>query len=140
MKLGIAPVIFEDGGQLRDYVSVKDVARANVMMLENRAQYETFNVGGGMAISVLEFANAVQKGIGTKTGYRITGEYRVGDTRHSVSDISKIKKLGWRPKGNIEESIREYCAWIKDIKIDKAKLIAADRKMRKVGMVRKAKG
>ncbi|KKT81270.1 MAG: NAD-dependent epimerase/dehydratase family protein [Candidatus Azambacteria bacterium GW2011_GWA1_44_9] len=140
MKLGIAPVIFEDGGQLRDYVSVKDVARANVMMLENDARYEAFNVGGGKAISVLKFANTVQKIVGTKTGYKLAGEYRVGDTRHSVSDIAKIRKWGWKPEGNIEESIREYYAWIKDVKIDRAKLIAADKKMRKVGMVRKARG
>ena len=54
---GLPPVVYEDGKQLRDYVNVRDVARANVLVMEDpRANFQVFNVGGGRAVTVSEFA------------------------------------------------------------------------------------
>lgn len=139
MSLGIAPIIFEDGGQLRDYVSVHDVAAANLAALESEEIYENYNVGGGKAYAVIEFAKAVEQVLGTNVGFELTGEYRVGDTRHSVSDISKLKRLGWSPQGNIEQSIQEYRDWIKDVKLDPDAILSASKRLRESGAVRKAK-
>ncbi|MGH2524901.1 MAG: NAD-dependent epimerase/dehydratase family protein, partial [Anaerolineales bacterium] len=113
---GQALTVYEDGQQLRDFVYVGDVARANVLVFEDpRADYQSFNVGGGRAIPVLEFARIVAERAGTgsepRAVPRVTGEYRFGDTRHIVSDISKLRALGWTPQGSIEGNVDEYLAW-----------------------------
>ncbi len=138
VMLGISPTIYEDGGQLRDYVSVHDVAAANLVALESELVFESFNVGGGKAYSVIEFGKDVESVLGKQVGFNISGEYRAGDTRHSVSDISKLRKLGWQPKGNITDSIRQYYEWIKNVNFDKNAIIAADNKFRESGAIRKS--
>jgi dTDP-L-rhamnose 4-epimerase len=128
-----APV-FEDGRQLRDYVNVEDVARANRLVLESeKANYEVFNVGGGKGYTVLEFAGMV-----SDTPPNITGEYRVGDTRHSVSDITKLRRLGWEPTKTPRDSVREYVEWIRQQKLDKDYAAEALAKLREMGALRKA--
>ena len=105
--------VYEDGLQLRDYVAVSDVARANVLMLEDsRADYQAFNVGAGRAWTVLEFARIMAEAAGRpELEPVIPGEYRFGDTRHILSDISKLRTLGWEPLGSPEQSARAYLAW-----------------------------
>jgi dTDP-L-rhamnose 4-epimerase len=110
---GLAPVCYEDGQQQRDYVNVKDVARANVMALENdRANFKVLNVGGGRAVRVIEFAQLMLEACGSSMEPLIPGQFRVGDTRHTVSDISECSRLGWRPEIPVEQNIREYLDWI----------------------------
>lgn len=109
---GQAPVIYEDGKQLRDYVSVQDVAEANLLVLENdAADFEVFNVGGNTAITVLEYAKLLIKILGKDIEPKPSGEFRFGDTRHVISDISKLEKLGWQPKIPLERFVREYVEW-----------------------------
>lgn len=110
---GERPVIYEDGQQLRDYVYVGDVARANVLALEDpRADYEAFNVGAGQAWTVIEFARMMAEAAGRPDlEPLVTGEYRFGDTRHIISDISKLRALGWEPQGHPAQSAREYIEW-----------------------------
>ena len=104
--------VYEDGQQLRDFVYVGDVAAANVLVLEDpRADYQAFNVGAGRALTVLEFAQLVAARAGRGAAPRATGEYRAGDTRHIVSDISKLRALGWTPRGTFERNVDEYLAW-----------------------------
>jgi len=104
--------VYEDGQQLRDFVYVGDVARANVLVFEDaRADYQSFNVGGGRAITVLDFARLVVARAGSGAPPQVTGEYRFGDTRHIVSEVSKLRALGWEPHGSFEKSIDEYLAW-----------------------------
>lgn len=104
--------IYEDGGQLRDYVHVGDVARANLLVFEDdRADYQTFNVGGGRAYSVLDFARIVCEVTGRAVPLTASAEYRFGDTRHIISDISRLCALGWRPRGSPAQSVAEYVAW-----------------------------
>jgi dTDP-L-rhamnose 4-epimerase len=134
MLKGQPASVFEDGRQLRDYVNVDDVARANRIALEDsRADYQVFNVGGGKGYTVLEFADIV-----SPTPPNVSGEYRVGDTRHSVSDISKLQALGWKPTKTPHESVREYIAWIRQQKLDKDYAAEALDTLRKMGALRKA--
>jgi dTDP-L-rhamnose 4-epimerase len=107
------PTIYEDGRQLRDYVYVGDVARANLLVLEDaRADFQAFNVGAGQAWTVLEFARLMAEAAGRPDlEPQLLGEYRFGDTRHVISDISKLRALGWEPQGRPEQSAREYLAW-----------------------------
>ncbi len=134
MLKGRPASVFEDGRQLRDYVNVEDVGRANRLVLEsNKANYKVFNVGGGKGYTVLEFA-----GIVSPTPPNMTSEYRVGDTRHSVSDISKLQALGWQPTKTPHDSVREYVEWIRQQKLDKDYSAEALDTLRRTGALRKA--
>ena len=109
---GQPPVLYEDGEQLRDYVSVHDVVRANLLVFEDsRADYRVFNVGGDRRISVRELAGLVIAAAGARLGPEIPGLYRVGDTRHIFSDISRLRALGWAPQVPQAAIVREYVAW-----------------------------
>ena len=131
--------IFEDGRQLRDYVNVGDVARANRLALESAAANdEVFNVGGGQGYTVLEFAQIVADATGARRPLTPGGEYRVGDTRHSISDIAKLQRLGWQPTKTPRDSVRDYVEWIRRQKLDKDYAAEALTKMREMGALRKA--
>ena len=109
---GRQPVLYEDGGQLRDYVSVWDVARANVLVLEDeRADFRAFNVGGGRALTVLEYAGVVGRALHRPVTPEVPGRFRVGDTRHILSDISRLRALGWEPQGSLEDAAAAYAEW-----------------------------
>jgi dTDP-L-rhamnose 4-epimerase len=111
---GLPPLVYEDGRQWRDYVHVRDVARANLLVLEDpRADYQVFNVGGGRAVTVLEFARLMIDAFQCDCEPAVPGEFRLGDTRHTVSDISRLRGLGWEPLIPVEQNVAEYVAWIR---------------------------
>jgi len=106
--------VYEDGRQLRDFVHVGDVARANLLVFEDpRAEYQAFNVGSGQAGTVLAFAEVVAERTATGSRPQVSGEYRFGDTRHIVSDISKLRALGWQPQVTLAGNVDEYLAWVR---------------------------
>lgn len=131
------PTIYEDGKQIRDYVNYNDVVNANLLVLEDdRADYQAFNVGRGRGYTVLDFYRKVQEVTGKNIAPIIAKYYRYGDTRHISSDISKLKSLGWEPKIPIEESIRDYWEYLKQqTNIDDI-LEYAKKTMKKKGIVR----
>jgi dTDP-L-rhamnose 4-epimerase len=136
---GLAPVCFEDGLQLRDYVNVRDVARANVLVMEDeRANFGVFNVGGKRPVTVEEFARMMIKEFGSGLDPLVPGEYRLGDTRHTISDVSRLEALGWQPTVPVEQNVREYVAWMRQQQTTDEFLKEADRIMREQGVVRKA--
>ena len=137
---GMAPVCFEDGLQLRDYVNVRDVARANVLVMEDdRANFGVFNVGGKRPVTVQEFARMMIKEFGSGLEPLVPGEYRIGDTRHTISDVSRLEALGWQPTVPVEQNVREYVAWMREQQTTDEFLKEADRVMREQGVVRTAK-
>ena len=96
IRAGLPPICYEDGQQLRDYVNVRDVARANLLVLESPdAKGMAYNVGGGRAVTVREFADIMLATTGSSLAAQIPGEFRLGDTRHTVSDISRMRARGW---------------------------------------------
>ena len=108
------PICYEDGGQLRDYVYVGDVARANVLALEeNQADYGSFNVGGLGATSVIDYARTVARVCGKNIEPQVNGDYRFGDTRHTVSSWDQLRQLGWRPEVDLENIIADYVEWVR---------------------------
>jgi dTDP-L-rhamnose 4-epimerase len=133
------PPVYEDGLQLRDYVHVSDVARANLLVLDrDEANWQVFNVGGGRGYTVLEFAAIVAEVLGKKLAPKLSGEYRLGDTRHSVSDISKLRALGWEPKLTPRDAVTEYAAWIRTQQVDKKYMTEAERVLREAGVLQKS--
>lgn len=130
---GLAPVCFEDGRQRRDYVNVSDVARANVTTMEDeRADYQVFNVGGKRPVTVLELARIMMVEFGAEAAHLeplVPGQFRLGDTRHTVSDVSRLEALGWQPAVPVEQNVREYVAWIREQRTTAEFLHEADRIM-----------
>lgn len=139
LRVGLPPVCYEDGMQLRDYVNVHDVARANVIALESAdADGIALNVGGGVGVTVREFAETMVRESGVAVEPQVPGEFRLGDTRHTVSDLTRLRALGWEPEFAVEENIRQYLEWL-DTQADTSEYLAeADRIMAEQGIVRQA--
>lgn len=114
------PVIFEDGGQTRDFVHVSDIVQANLLALEtDKADYQAINVGTGRPISVGEISQMLAKGLGKDLEPEFVGKYREGDIRHCVADISKARKLlNYEPKVNLEEGLMALLDWVKQQRPD----------------------
>ncbi len=96
--LGSAPVLYEDGRAVRDYVNIHDVVDANVLVLDDeRAAGRVFNVGGGTPYTTTEFAEIVRRQYGSDLPGIVSGEYRFGDTRHIISDVARSRSSAGRP-------------------------------------------
>jgi dTDP-L-rhamnose 4-epimerase len=112
---GNRPLIYEDGRQKRDFVSVHDVARACRLALEAPAgDGGVFNVGSGNAYTVLEIAENVVQALG-QDGItpEIIGKYRMGDIRHCFADISLSREiLGFQPRVPLNEGLVELAMWL----------------------------
>jgi dTDP-L-rhamnose 4-epimerase len=139
IRAGLPPVCYEDGLQRRDYVNVQDVARANLIALENPGSNGlALNVGGGRAVTVLEFAKIMLDASGSSLEPSIPGEYRLGDTRHTVSDLTRMCSLGWEPQVPVEENVRQYLDWLDTQTGTTEYLLEAERVMKDMGVVRRA--
>jgi dTDP-L-rhamnose 4-epimerase len=113
IKAGQSVTIYEDGLQTRDFVHVQDVVDANLKVLsDDRANYEAYNVGSGEPTSILEYAHRLAAKMGSSSKLRITGEYREGDNRHSVSSVDKLRGLGWSPKRDLDKIMEDFLGWI----------------------------
>ncbi len=135
---GKEPVIYEDGQQLRDYVNIEDVVRANLLALEDsRMDYQVNNVGGGRAYTVLQLAGIVEMTLKKEVKNETSGKFRFGDTRHINSDISKLKALGWQPINPIEKSVDDYVAWLKKEGRIQNLVESAQEEMKDQGVIRK---
>jgi dTDP-L-rhamnose 4-epimerase len=109
-------IIYEDGCQSRDFVHVQDVVDANMLVLENdSANFQAFNVGSGRPTTVLDYANAVCQKLSLSVNFQISGEYRRGDNRHSVSSIEKLTSLGWKPRRNLSVIMDDFVDWIDSV-------------------------
>lgn len=117
---GKPPIIFEDGKQSRDFVNVKDVCQALVLAMEKvAANGEIFNVGTGIPITITKVAEIITQKINPNLKPIYDQHYRIGDIRHCVADISKIKnKLGYSPTLTFKEGIDDLISWIKTQKND----------------------
>jgi dTDP-L-rhamnose 4-epimerase len=132
-----APTIYEDGRQVRDFVNIGDVVRANLQVLESHgADYRVFNVGGGKAWTIIDFYNKMQEITGRFQPPRIGGDYRFGDTRHIVSDIQQLRELGWEPRRPVEESIEQYWHFLTHQHRIDGILDAAENEMRRQQVIR----
>ena len=136
-RAGRAPVIFEDGKQLRDYIHVFDVVAANLTVLDDpRANGQAFNVGSGKPTTVLEYVSLLQQKMNARIGPEITGAYRVGDVRHTVSSSAKLEALGWKVKKGLSEIFDDYLDWF-DSMLDSGDYVTtALEAMKRSGVVR----
>jgi dTDP-L-rhamnose 4-epimerase len=112
---GNSPLINEDGNQLRDFVSVYDIARACRLALEVKAaDGHVFNIASGQQIRIKDLADRVATVLGKRVRPEITGKYRAGDIRHCFADISLARTvLGYEPAVTLEHGLEDLAAWLK---------------------------
>lgn len=113
-----APVVYEDGGQTRDFISVHDVAMANIFSMKAKiGGFNTYNVGTGRQMAVKEIATRLAGYMGSRISPQITQKYRKGDIRHCYADTTRIEKdMGFRPKTHFDSGMRELLEWSKKVK------------------------
>jgi len=103
LKEGKAPIIFGKGSQIRDFISVDDIAKANLMAMNHNESNLLVNIGSGKAISILELANMMIKISGIELNPTFTKSLQ-GDIEKSHADISLAKKsFGWKPEITLQE-------------------------------------
>ena len=113
---GNQPMIFEDGLQQRDFVSVYDIARACRLALETEAASGgVFNIGSGRALCIREIGEQIARALGCEdVGMNFTNRYRVGDIRHCFADITRARNiLGYEPRIGFERGIEDLADWLK---------------------------
>jgi dTDP-L-rhamnose 4-epimerase len=111
---GNRPLVYEDGGQRRDFVNVRDVARACVLALEREeATGNAINIGSGRSVTVNEVACELASVLDVELEPEVTGKFRVGDIRHCFADIARAREvLGFEPEVSLEDGMRELAAWL----------------------------
>ncbi|HEX4427675.1 MAG TPA: NAD-dependent epimerase/dehydratase family protein [Frankiaceae bacterium] len=114
LENGDAPTVFEDGGQLRDFIHVTDIAAANVAALtalEGQApgSFRAYNIGSGTPHTVGEMASALCDAVGGDLTPAVTGRYRLGDVRHIMADSSRARQeFQWTPAVSFQEGMRRF--------------------------------
>jgi dTDP-L-rhamnose 4-epimerase len=112
------PLVFEDGRQRRDFVHVRDVARACRLALETgNGAGQAINVGSGRSISIAEVAQKLIAALGLwqKIRPHITGHFRAGDIRHCFADVRRARQvLGFEAKVPFDEGLRELVEWLSE--------------------------
>jgi dTDP-L-rhamnose 4-epimerase len=113
---GQPPVIYEDGGQKRDFVSVHDIVQALLLAAQEEAAVgKAFNVGSGRAVSVREVAETLGRVMGEDVEPQVVEKYRVGDIRHCFADVALAREvLGYDPKVTFEEGMAELVEWLRE--------------------------
>ena len=114
---GERPIIFEDGEQRRDFVHVRDVARAFRLALEQpNAAGRTINIGSGHSYAIKDVAIMLAEAMGVPhLKPEILDKARSGDIRNCFADISRARELiGYEPQERLEDSLTELAAWVRE--------------------------
>jgi dTDP-L-rhamnose 4-epimerase len=134
-----APLIYEDGRQVRDFVNIDDAVAANLLVLDHpSADFQVFNVGGGTAWTVAQFYESMQQVVGKRLDPAMEGLYRYGDTRHIFSDTRRLQALGWRARRTVQESIAAYWDYLTTHQERRDILAHAEQQMRRLDVIRKS--
>jgi len=86
-------------------------------------------------VTVLEFAHLMLEAFGSALEPLVPGEFRLGDTRHTVSDISGLQALGWAPTIPVEQNVQDYVSWFREQSVTGESFLEAERLMRESGVV-----
>ncbi len=110
----LPPLVFEDGTQMRDFVSIRDIVQANLLAMGcKEADQVVLNIGSGQPITIHQVAEMLARALGKDIAPVVTQKYRAGDIRHCYADVNRAKKiLGYQPRVTHEEGFRELAAWL----------------------------
>jgi len=137
-RAGQAINIFEDGLESRDFVYIDDVVEATWRCISPFSTgVNVFNVGSGQAASVLDVAHAVVNHFLSRSQVSVTGAYRLGDIRHNLADLTKIRQtLGFEPKWKFRDGLRQFLLWAESQKPENASYEKSLSEMREKGLMR----
>lgn len=130
--------IFEDGKESRDFVFIDDVVNATTLGVEkDEANGQIFNVGTGVATTVLDVAHALTQNYNIEAPLQITGNYRLGDIRHCYADITKIRKLlGFVPRVDFNEGLKRFTTWVNEQDVQQSQYEESIREMKQKGLMK----
>lgn len=133
---GLPPILYEDGGQTRDFSFVEDIARANLLA----ATTDTLdglpvNIGSGRGVTIREVAAQISAALGIDLPAEARGEFRPGEMRHLASGNTRARAAGYTPGVGLAEGIGRYLAWIRQQGSVKEYFSAAERGLRQKGIV-----
>ncbi|CAK6687518.1 NAD-dependent epimerase/dehydratase family protein [Synechococcus sp. CBW1107] len=133
IRRGIDLPIFEDGLESRDFVHVDDVAYSVVAAISSsQIISDTINVGSGVGTTVFGVAQELMLALEQEVPVRVTGEYRIGDIRHNIADISRLKSLlSGRPLISLSDGLHRFAAWVKTQPLPPDLLDSANDQLRK---------
>jgi len=128
--------IFEDGLETRDFVYIEDITDSIILGIENdNANFQSFNVGSGEKIDVLTVANTLKEKYGSNVNINVSGNYRLGDIRHNLGDLTKIRTLlGYEPKVKFTEGISNFVDWVEKQNVESDNYEASIDEMKKKGL------
>jgi dTDP-L-rhamnose 4-epimerase len=129
------PLVFEDGLQRRDFVSVHDVARAcELALTRDGADGRAVNIGSGRSVTVCDIAAGLAATLDKEIEPELSGSYRFGDIRHCFADISLARRtLGYEPQQELEDGMREIAEWLEG-QVATDNVEAAAQELRKRGL------
>jgi dTDP-L-rhamnose 4-epimerase len=135
------PILYEDGGQTRDLCFVKDIARANLLVATTgKLDGLPVNVGSGRATSVRDLAGIIGDQLGIRLAPLARGEFRPGEIRSLISDISRIRTIGYEPLTTLEQGITRYIDWIRTQGTIEDYFSKAEAGLRAKGIVQSVQG
>jgi dTDP-L-rhamnose 4-epimerase len=134
----LAPVIYEDGEQTRDFSFVEDIARANFLAAtSDELDGKAVNVGSGRAVRIRQVAEMISDALQIRLAPVMNREFRPGEIRHLISDTTVIRNAGYTPAVGLEEGIERYLEWIRQQGNVKDYFAAAELILRKKGVLQK---
>src|SRR3990172_7972490 len=108
IKADNPPIVFGDGTQVRDFISVEDVAKANLLSMQSSTDFAFLNIGTGIATSINDLANLMIK-LSGKSFVPIPGNLPEGDVKKSQADIHLTKQLiNWMFETNLEDGLKKF--------------------------------
>ena len=134
--------IYEDGRESRDFVYVADVVEAVRLALEqDTGPYSCYNVGTGVPTSVEELAEALMNGYGRRVPLVKKAAFRLGDIRHNVADLGRIREeLGFSPSWALEDGLQRFVAWVQTVGPVEDRYGASVRQLQRDKLLRNARG
>ena len=132
IRRGLELPIFEDGLESRDFVHVDDVTRAIVAAISSQSPVSGIvNIGSGVGTSVIDVAKGLMTALAIEVPLRVTGEYRIGDIRHNIADISRFcTLLPGGPQISLAEGLSRFAAWVKTQPLPEDLLESANKELR----------
>lgn len=130
--------IFEDGKESRDFVYIDDVVQATYLgIINQQADGGIFNVGTGIATTVMEVATLLVRYYNADVPLQITGNYRLGDIRHNYADIKKIETvLSFKPVCDFQTGLKKFTDWVNSQKVEKTTYENSINEMKSKGLMK----
>lgn len=134
--------IFEDGLESRDFIYIADACEATISALENNAvNNHIINVGTGVPITVLQVAKSLKTAYNSSIDIKVTGNYRIGDIRHSFASVDRMEKLlGFRTSWSFDKGLDAFAKWVHTQKISQSNYVHSLEEMRRLGFLSSSSG